>query len=482
MRLGITAKLFLGVLATSTLVAVVMAVTGQLGFQRDFRQYIEAAEARRSEALAETLAGLYADTGDWSALAGAERRWRALLRSHARPPEGAAGAARGPAGETRGGGEARRDAGEARGAHGRGGPRLALLDAHGALVVGNPGESADLSRHAVMVDGEPVGYLVRPRSRQPTETADLRFQRAQLRNLAVATLAAVLLAALAAALLSRAFLAPARAIGEATHRLAAGDFEARARVRSADEFGQLADDFNLLARTLQSNEEMRRRMMADVAHELRTPLAVVHGELAAIEDGVRPFGPETLASLQAETRSLGKLVDDLYQLSLSDLGALDYRRRDLDLRAQVAEALLPLNDRCAAAGLALDDSGVAGEPLPVHADPDRLGQLVANLVENALRYTDAPGRIEVTCRRAGDHALLEIHDSAPGVPTEQLPRLFERFFRTEDSRSRASGGAGLGLAICRNIVEAHDGTITAAPSPLGGLAITASLPLLRTHT
>ena len=475
MRLGITAKLFLGVLATSTLVAVVMAVTGQLGFQRDFRQYIEAAEARRSEALAETLAGLYADTGDWSALAGAERRWRAMLRSHTRPPERAAGEARGPAGEARAGG------GEARGAHGRSGPRLALLDAHGAVVVGNPGEGTDMSRYAVMVNGEPVGYLVRPRSRQPTETADLRFQRAQLRNLAVASLAAVLLAALAAALLSRAFLAPARAIGDATHRLAAGDFEARARVRSADEFGQLADDFNLLARTLQSNEDMRRRMMADVAHELRTPLAVVHGELAAIEDGVRTFGPETLASLQAETRALGKLVDDLYQLSLSDLGALDYRRCDLDLRAQVAEALLPLNDRCAAAGLALDDSGVAGESLPVHADPDRLAQLVANLVENALRYTDAPGRIEVACRRAGDRALLEVRDSAPGVPAEQLPRLFERFFRTENSRSRASGGAGLGLAICRNIVEAHDGTITAAPSPLGGLAITASLPLLRTH-
>jgi two-component system, OmpR family, sensor histidine kinase BaeS len=466
MRLGITAKLFLGVLATSTLVAVVMAVAGQLGFQRDFRQYIEAAEARRSEALAETLAGLYAESGDWSALAGAERRWRAMLRSHARPPEGAAGEARGAA------------AGEARG---RGGPRLALYDAGGALVVGNPGDGAEVSRYAVMFDGEPVGYLVRPRSRQPTETADLRFQRAQLRNLAIATVAAVLLAALAAALLSRAFLAPARALGDATHRLAAGDFEARARVRSADEFGQLADDFNLLARTLQRNEEMRRRMMADVAHELRTPLAVVHGELAAIKDGVRAFGPEILASLQAETRALGNLIDDLYQLSLSDLGALDYRRLDLDLRAQVAEALLPLNDRCAAAGLALDDSGVNGEPLPVHADPDRLGQLVANLVENALRYTDSPGRIEVACRRAGDRALLEVRDSAPGVPAELLPRLFERFFRAEHSRSRASGGAGLGLAICRNIVEAHDGTITAAPSPLGGLAITASLPLLRTR-
>jgi len=459
MRLGITAQLFLGVLATSVLVALVMAVTGQLGFQRDFRQYIEAAEARRSEALAEMLADLYAEAGDWSALAGAERRWRAMLRAQARPPEG------GPR--------------EPRGAPGRGWPRVALYDSAGTLIVGQPGNWEDISRHPVIVDGEPVGYVVRARSRQPTETADLRFQQAQLRNLAIATLAAVLFAALAAALLSRIFLAPARTIGAATHRLAAGDFAARARVKSADEFGRLADDFNLLARTLQQNEDMRRRMMADVAHELRTPLAVVQGELAAVEDGIRSFGPETLASLQAETRALGKLVDDLYQLALSDLGALDYRRQDLDLRAQVAETLLPLHERCAAAGLELDDSRVRGQVLPVHADPDRLAQLVANLVENALRYTDAPGRIEVSCSRSAERAVLEVRDTAPGVPADMLPRLFERFFRVEGSRSRASGGAGLGLAICRNIVEAHDGTITAQPSPLGGLSIAVSLPLRR---
>lgn len=459
MRLGITAQLFLGVLATSVLVAFVMAVTGQLGFQRDFRQYIEAAEARRSEALAEMLADLYADAGDWSALAGAERRWRAMLRAQARPPEGTPR--------------------ESRGLPGRGWPRVALYDNAGKLIVGHPSNGADISRHPVIVDGDPVGYIVRARSRQPTEAADLRFQQAQLRNLAIATLAAVLFAALAAALLSRIFLAPARAIGDATHRLAAGDFAARARVTSADEFGRLADDFNLLARTLQQNEDMRRRMMADVAHELRTPLAVVQGELAAVEDGIRSFGPETLASLQAETHALGKLVDDLYQLSLSDLGALNYRRQDLDLRAQVAEALLPLRERCAAAGLELDDSRVRGDALPVHADPDRLAQLVANLVENALRYTDVPGRVEVACSRNADHALLEVRDTAPGVAPDMLPRLFERFFRVEGSRSRASGGAGLGLAICRNIAEAHDGTITASPSPLGGLSITVSLPLRR---
>jgi two-component system, OmpR family, sensor histidine kinase BaeS len=458
MRLGITAKLFLAVLATSVLVALVMAVAGQAGFQRDFRHYIESAEARRAEALAESLALLHAETGDWSALEGAERRWLAMLRHQHRPPD----ASESPSGR-----------------QGRGRARAALFDANDRLIVGHPGDGDDILRHPVKVDGEVVAWIVRARTRQPTEAADLRFQAAQLRNLGIAMLAAALFAALAAALLSRTFLAPARAIGQATHRLAAGDFEARAQVAAADEFGRLADDFNLLARTLQRNEEMRRRMMADVAHELRTPLAIIQGELAAVEDGIRPLGPDTLASVQAEARALGKLVDDLYQLALSDAGALDYRRRDLDLRLLVAEALAPLGERCAAAGLVLDEASVAGEALPVLADPDRLGQLVTNLVENALRYTDAPGRIEVACRRSDHRALLEVRDSAPGIPAELLPRLFERFFRAEDSRSRAHGGAGLGLAICSNIVEAHDGTIAAGPSALGGLEITVSLPLLR---
>ena len=460
MRLTITTKLFLGVLATSVLVAVVMAAAGQWGFQRDFRRYIEAAEARRADAVVASLADIYARRGNWAALAGQERRWRMLLRSQGRP------------------GDAEEPDPMNRPRHGL--PRAALYDANDTLVAGRavPLEG-EIIRHPVIVDGRTVGWLVRMSSQRPTEAADLRFQRAQLRNLAVASLAAVLLAALAAALLSRAFLAPARAIGVASHRLAAGDFETRVEVHTADEFGRLADDFNMLARTLQRNEEMRRRMMADVAHELRTPLAVIRAELDAVEDGIRALGPDTVTSLQTETRALGKLVDDLYQLSLSDLGTLDYRRHDLDLRAQVALALQPLRERCAAAGLALDTTAVEGAALMVHADPDRLVQLVSNLVENALRYTDAPGRIEVACRHADGHAVVEVSDTAPGVSETLLPQLFERFFRAEGSRNRASGGAGLGLAICRNIVEAHGGTISAAASGLGGVRIVVRLPLLR---
>ena len=458
MRLGITAKLFLGVLATSVLVAVVMAVTGRVKFQRDFQQYVETGENRRIEALAETLAVIYKETGDWTVLEGGAQLWLALLRSTPRLPDSGRELYGGPM---------------------PGWPHVALYDTDDHPIVGFVGASGDTARHPIVVDGRVVGLIARARWVGPTEDTDVTFQQAQLRNFLVATLAAILLAALAAALLSRTFLAPARAVGDATHRLAAGDFKARVKVASTDEFGRLADDFNLLALTLERNEEMRRRMMADVAHELRTPLTIIQGELAALEDGIRQFTPKTLSSLQGEARALGKLVDDLYQLSLSDLGALDYRRSDVDLRTRAADALRPLRERCAEQGLLLDDSGIPGEPLMVHADADRLGQLISNLVENSVRYTDAPGRIEVRCGKATGRAMLEISDSAPGIPEEQMTRLFERFFRMESSRSRSSGGAGLGLAICRNIVEAHDGTIEASASPLGGISITVSLPLLR---
>ena len=458
MRLGITAKLFLGVLATSILVALVMAATGKLGFQRDFRQYVEAGENRRIEALAETLAAIYEETGDWTILEDGHQLWLALLRSTPRLPDAGRELYGGPM---------------------PGWPHVALYDNDDHPIVGFVGASGDTVRHPVVVDGRVVGRIARARWVGPTEDTDLTFQQAQLRNLGVGTLAAILLAAIAAASLSRTFLAPARTIGAASHRLAAGDFKARVKVTGRDEFGRLADDFNVLALTLQRNEEMRQRMMADVAHELRTPLAIIQGELAALQDGIRQPDPDTLASLQHEARALGKLIDDLYQLSLSDLGALDYRREDLDFCKTVAHTLRPLLERCAQRGLELDYSGIHGEPLPVHADASRLAQLINNLVENAMRYTDAPGRIEARCRRAQDRAIFELSDSAPGIPAEHLPRLFERFFRMESSRNRASGGAGLGLAICRNIVEAHDGSIEASPSPLGGVTITVSLPLLR---
>jgi len=214
--------------------------------------------------------------------------------------------------------------------------------------------------------------------------------------------------------------------------------------------------------------------MADVSHELRTPIAVLRAGLEALEDGVRPLTREALASLHGEVTALGKLVEDLYQLSLADVGALTYRKERSDVADALEQAAEPFAARYAERRLCLEKQIPRG--LMVLADVDRLSQAFRNLLENSARYTDAGGRVRVAARREGGRIAIDFEDSAPGVPGDALPRLFERFYRVEASRSRANGGAGLGLAIVRSVVEAHGGTIEAGASPLGGLRVTISLP------
>jgi two-component system sensor histidine kinase BaeS len=282
------------------------------------------------------------------------------------------------------------------------------------------------------------------------------------------------IAMVAAFALARWLLEPVHALAAGTRALAAGDYDRRIAVERHDELGNLAEDFNHLAAALDQHRDARRRWGADIAHELRTPLSVLRGEIQALQDGVRAATPAALDSLNAECERLGALIEDLYQLSLADAGALEYRFDTIDLGELARDAVELQHRACAEAGLALE-SAIAGN-IFVRGDARRLAQLIDNLIANARRYTDAPGRVRVEVASARDVARLIVEDTPPGVPTEALPRLFDRLFRVESSRSRSAGGAGLGLAICRAIVEAHDGSIAAAPSALGGLRVTVELP------
>jgi len=304
---------------------------------------------------------------------------------------------------------------------------------------------------------------------------DRQFQSRQLRATWVIVGLSVLLAALVSLLLARLLLVPVRRIAQATRRLADGDFDTRVRVGAPDELGRLARDFNRLAHSLGRNARLRRELMADMSHELRTPLAVLRGEIEALQDGLRAPDEAALASLAHEIGRLNRLVDDLRELSLADAGALDYRMRPLDLSALAARALDAVRDRYARAGLALDQDIEPG--LRLSGDERRLEQLLANLLENSLRYTDSPGRVRLRAGRQAGRIVLEIADTAPSVATDQLPRLFDRLYRVESSRSRQHGGSGLGLAICRSIVQAHGGEIAAMQSDLGGLAVRIEWPL-----
>ena len=439
MRPGITLKLFFAILAASAVAAAAMAVATRLSFQPGFFGYLNHVQSQSLDAFAGRLADEYRRTGDWSFLQGDYGRLRAL----AAPPQTV--------------------------------QRLTLLDAERRPVVGNPEPSEAAVMRPVIVDDRVVGWIARVPERRLSTAADLAFQQQQLRASWIIAGLALAVAALVALVLARAFLQPLKRVAQATHRLAAGNYATRVEVRSADELGRLAEDFNRLAQALERNEALRRRFMADVSHELRTPLAVLSGELEALEDGVRPLTRESLASLRAEVNALGKLVGDLNQLALADSGALAYRKQTLDVVPIVAQALESHRDRLAERSLAVETAwnGAA----PVFGDPDRLRQMFRNLLENSARYTDPGGRVRVAARRDGERVVVEFEDSAPGVPPEALPQLFERFYRVDESRSRANGGSGLGLAICRSIAAAHDGDIAASPSPLGGLRIAVSLPV-----
>ncbi|MHA3902863.1 ATP-binding protein [Castellaniella sp. WN] len=457
MRSSITFKLFLAILATCIAVALAMGMAVRYSFESGFDDYIRERENQRLDSLAQALAADYAETGDWSFLVEGHDRWGRSLRlaRYARP------------------GGRDRDGGPPPGPP----PRVTLLGADGGWLAGprvRPG--AELRRHPVTVEGVAVGWLLSPPIMPMAldDEIDRQFQSRQLRATWVIVGLSVLLAALVSLLLARLLLVPVRRIAQATRRLADGDFDIRVRVGAPDELGRLARDFNRLAHSLARNARLRRELMADMSHELRTPLAVLRGEIEALQDGLRAPDEAALASLAHEIGRLNRLVDDLRELSLADAGALDYRMRLLDLSALASRALDAVRERYARAGLTLERDIEPG--LRLSGDERRLEQLLANLLENSLRYTDSPGRVRLRAGRRDDRIVLEIADTAPSVEPDQLPRLFDRLYRVESSRSRQYGGSGLGLAICRSIALAHGGEISAAPSDLGGLAIRVEWP------
>ncbi len=206
-------------------------------------------------------------------------------------------------------------------------------------------------------------------------------------------------------------------------------------------------------------------------------MTVLAGKIEALKDGVRSFDCQQLDSLDEETQRLQHLIDDLYELSLSDVGGLRYEFATVDLKDCVESALETIRKRAFEQGIELVVNGDADTL--VNADARRMDQLFRNLVENSLAYTDSPGRVEVTVTRDVERAVIEIQDTPPGVTGAECENLFEPLYRRDASRSRSTAGAGLGLAICRNIVEAHGGAITASPSALGGLCMRIELPMAR---
>lgn len=457
-KLKITARLFLAVLCVGALCAVAMGAATLYSFNRGFLGYLNALGVERLEELAPVTAEAYAENGGWEFLRGNRRAWVRLLFAVRGNPDAMDSGSRLYSDSALTGVSL----------------RVGLMDADREYVAGHPDAAGSNITRAVVVEGTTVGWLALIPFQRVADPAHLRFQQQQVLATWLIGGLTVLLAAGVALLLARTLLAPIRSIALATHRIAGGDYAQRVQARSDDEIGALAEDFNRLALTLEKNEQMRRAFMADVSHELRTPLAVLRAELEAIEDGVRPLDAGSIRDLKLSVEMLGKLVDDLHELSLSDVGALTYRKADVDIIPLLRESVRTFEERLAERRILVDVSA-PDVPAIVHADANRLRQLFANLIENTLRHTDPGGRLHVVCAVDSEAVHIDFQDSGPGVAESELPRLFDRFYRSS-AVAGAGPGVGLGLSICRNIVEAHSGSIVARPSPLGGLWIAVFLP------
>ncbi|CUR54307.1 sensor histidine kinase [Nocardioides sp.] len=310
-----------------------------------------------------------------------------------------------------------------------------------------------------------------------TQHVEEAFSSALLISISVALLAATTAALGVTWYFTRRVKRSIAQVALAASEVAAGRFDDRvADPGLGNEFATLAESYNSLAQRLGNVEATRRRMLADLAHEMRTPLATVDAHLEAVEDGIRSLDKDTLSVIRQSTRRLNRLAEDIAAVSQAEEGTLDIHRELVEARVLATNAAEAAQDRFTAKGVKLETDLAAGNP--VLADPERIGQVLGNLLDNALRHTPASATVSLTCRRHDRWVEFAIADAGVGIAPEHLAHVFDRFYRVDTARDRNSGGSGIGLSISRAIVEAHGGTLRATSAGPGrGAAFTVRLAL-----
>jgi two-component system sensor histidine kinase BaeS len=447
---GITSRLFFSLFAAILVAAIGSGVATRWSFQRGFIDYLDRREVNRVEIIALALGRGREANGNWDFIHGdgdpgispvSLLGFTADCRTGTVLPRG-----------------------------------LALFDKTERLIAGRVEDRGEKIRRPIVANGEVVGTLVGVPRRTLSTEAELLFMKHQLQTSWLAGIVAAILASTFAVFLARGALASIKDLIGATTQLAKGDNTMRVNEKRNDEIGLLARNFNCMAAAIESHEALRRQFMADTSHELRTPLAVLCAELEAMKDGVLPLTLESIHSLQEQARKLARLVDDIRQISLAEIGALQYEWQTLDPASLLEETRSIWGRRLAEKGITMEIQSCAG--LLVRGDRGRLHQLLQNLIENVRIHAGGATLLRILLYREKDRAVIECHDNGQGVAADVLPKLFDRFWREDRSRSRDTGGSGLGLAICRSIVEAHGGQIQALHSVLGGLCTRTYLPLI----
>ena len=367
---------------------------------------------------------------------------------------------------------------------GRAGGNLGLVDNQGNFLYPvnsnyTSEERAALLENGIKLqeDGRAVGYLVHLgdtalSGQQLVESMIQLIRRASLNAALIAGVISLVLALAGSYLLQK----PVADLIQVVESIASGDLTRRAIVKSPQEMKRLADSFNAMADSLQRAEQNRRDMTADIAHELRNPLAVQRANLEAIQDGIYPLSQASLEPLIEQNRLLNRMVEDLRTLALADAGELSLITRPTHLKALLERTVdrfkIEAGEKMVNLNLLLPDTSLIME-----LDPERIEQILHNLIQNAIRFTPPGGVVQITLQTGQSWVTITVHDSGPGIPPESMPFVFERFYRADPARDRTEGTTGLGLSIARKLAEVHHGSLTAQNHPDGGALFTLKLPV-----
>lgn len=441
-----TRRLLLSYLALIVLIVTLMALVIQQVTERTFSQYLRDQAAIHSEMMPMMLAGYYDQSGSWDGVQPDIMKAGYMIGASLTlaDPEGHIVAS-------------------------------TQTDLVGQSVAGLP--SSDSAIPVMRSDGMTIGTVYLKHS-QESQRADEVFLAGITRALVFTGVAVALLAAMMGVFLARSINRPLTKVGQAAARFASGDYSARAETGGSGEVATLGRTFNQMAESVGGLEQLRRKLVADVSHDLRTPLTVIRGYLEGLRSGQiadRRSAEMAFEAMHGEVSQLLALVDDLREVAALDRGPLTLKRHPIQVEALVRQAARRVEPLASAKGIRLESEVAPDLPL-LDADEERLGQALFNLLENAVRYTPAGGAVTLAAERLSQTLLhLSVRDTGPGIPVQHLPHVFERFYRADQARSR-SKGSGLGLAIVKSIVDAHHGRVEVA-SDLSGSIFTIDLPL-----